>query len=68
MLADSGWDAMTMLDFPEGRTYSVTPDTKVLIRPSDVEVALKDAISERAPERTETQQFIIDRYDRLFSW
>jgi hypothetical protein len=38
----------------------------VLIRPSDVEVALKDAISEKAPARTETQQFIIDRYDRLF--
>ena len=57
---------MTMLDFPEGRTYAITPDTKVLIRPSDVEVALKDAISEKTPARTETQQFIIDRYDRLF--
>ena len=66
MLADRGWEAMTMLDFPEGRTYAITPDTKVLIRPSDVEVALRDAISEKAPARTETQQFIIDRYDRLF--
>ena len=66
MLTDPAWDAMTMLDFPEGRTYAITPETKVLIRPSDVEMALKNATSEKAPSRTETQQFIIDRYDRLF--
>ena len=62
MITDPGWDAMTMLDFPEGRIYEIAPDTKMLIRPSDVELALKDAISETAPPRTETQRFIIDRY------
>jgi hypothetical protein len=66
VLTDEGWDAMTMLDFSEGRTYEIAPDTKVLIRPSDVVLALKNAISEGAPQRTETQRFIIDRYDRLF--
>ena len=66
MLTDRGWDAMTMLDFPEGRAYTIAPDTNVVIRPSDVELALKDAISEKAPQRTDTQRFIIDRYDRLF--
>jgi hypothetical protein len=65
MLTDEGWDAMTMLDFSEGRTYEIGPDTKVLIRPSDVLSTLKNSTSERA-ERTETQRFIIDRYDRLF--
>jgi hypothetical protein len=65
MLTDEGWDAMTMLDFSAGRTYEIAPDTKVLIRPSDVLVTLTDAASERA-QRTEMQRFIIDRYDRLF--
>jgi hypothetical protein len=66
MLTDRGWDAMTMLDFSEGRTYAIAPDTNVMIRPSDVELALKEAMSEKAPQRTDTQRFIIDRYDRLF--
>ena len=26
MMTDEGWDAMTMLDFPEGRTYEIAPD------------------------------------------
>ena len=66
MLTDPAWDAMTMLDCSEGRTYEIAPGTTVLIRPSDVEVALKNAISEKASPWTETQRFIIDRYDRLF--
>ena len=66
MLTDRGWDAMTMLDFAEGRAYAIAPDTNVVIRPSEVEVALKEALSENAPQRTDTQRFIIDRYDRLF--
>jgi hypothetical protein len=66
MLTDPAWDAMTMLDFSEGRTYEIAPDTKVVIRPSDVVLALKNPIAEGAPQRTETQRFIIDRYDRLF--
>ncbi len=65
MLTDDGWDAMTMLDFPEGRTYEIAADTKVLIRPPEVVVALQTSSSERA-KRTDTQRFIIDRYDRLF--
>jgi len=55
-----------MLDFPEGRTYEIAPDTNVVIRPSDVVLALKNPTSEGAPQRTETQRFVIDRYDRLF--
>ena len=66
MVTDEGWDAMTMLDFPEGRTYEIAPDTKVLVRPSDVVMALKEAVSDGGAQRTETQRFIIDRYDRLF--
>jgi hypothetical protein len=50
----------------EGRTYEIAPDTKVVIRPSDVVLALKNPLSEGAPQRTETQRFIIDRYGRLF--
>jgi hypothetical protein len=65
MMTDEGWDAMTMLDFPEGRTYEIAPDKKVLIHPPEVVLALQTSSSERA-KRTETQRFIIDRYDRLF--
>ena len=64
-MTDEGWDAMTMLDFPEGRTYEIAPDKNVLIRPPEVALALNTSNSERA-KRTETQRFIIDRYDRLF--
>ena len=66
MVTDPGWDAMTMLDFSEGRTYEIAADTKVVIRPSDVVLALKNPTSDGGPQRTETQRFIIDRYDRLF--
>ena len=66
MLTDKGWDAMTMLDFVEGREYEIAPDTTVVIRPSDVESTLKSALSDATAPRTETQRFIIDRYDRLF--
>jgi hypothetical protein len=66
MLSDPAWDAMTMIDFSEGRTYEIAPDTKVLIRPSDVVLALKSSASGGAPQLTDTQRFIIDRYDRFF--
>jgi hypothetical protein len=66
MLNDEGWQAMTMLDFPEGRMFEIAPDTKVLIRPLEVEVALKNALAESTAPRTETQRFIVDRYDRMF--
>ena len=29
MLKDEGWQAMTMLDWPEGRIYEIAPGTKV---------------------------------------
>jgi hypothetical protein len=43
MLSDPAWDAMTMLDFSEGRTYEIAPAKKVLIRPSDVVLARTSA-------------------------
>ena len=33
MTTDQGWDAMTMLDWEEGRTYEVAPGTRVRILP-----------------------------------
>jgi hypothetical protein len=66
MVNDKGWEAMTMLDFPEGRTYELVPGKRELIRPEEVVSALENAISEKAAQLTETQRFIVDRYDRLF--
>ena len=36
MMNDEGWQAMTMLDWEEGRTYEIAPGTKVRILPADV--------------------------------
>ena len=66
MLKDEGWDAMSMLDWEEGRTYEIAPGTKVRILPSDVAPALEAALQTNGPKRTETQRFIGDRYDRFF--
>ena len=55
-----------MLDYVEGRAYEIGPDTKVHIRPADVAPALEAAIRATQRQRTETQRFITDRYDRLF--
>jgi hypothetical protein len=55
-----------MLDFVEGRTYEIGPDTKVLIRPTEVAPALEATIRATERPRTETQRFITERYDRLF--
>ena len=65
MLNDEGWDAMSMLDWQEGRTYEITPGTKVHILPADVAPALEAALQTTGPKRTETQRFIGDRYDRF---
>src|SRR5436190_14968438 len=43
MLKDDGWDAMTMLDWEEGRIYEIAPGAKVRILPSEVEPALQAA-------------------------
>ena len=64
MMNDEGWQAMTMLDWEEGRTYEIAPGTKVHILPRDVPGHRSSLRSERA-QRTETQRFITDRYDRF---
>ncbi len=66
MLNDDGWDAMTMLDWEEGRTYEIAPGSKVRILPSDVAPALEAALTTHGSQRTDAQRFIGDRYDRFF--
>ena len=63
MMKDEGWQAMTMLDWEEGRTYEIAPDVKVRILPTDVPVAIAAALRVNGRKRTETQRFITDRYD-----
>ena len=65
MMADEGWQAMTMLDWEEGRDYEIAPGTTVRILPHDVPVAIEAALRANGPKRTETQRFITDRYDRF---
>ncbi len=65
MIADEGWQAMTMLDWEEGRTYEVAPGTSVHIFPRDVPVAIEASLRANGPKRTETQRFITDRFDRF---
>ena len=65
MMADEGWQAMTMLDWEEGRDYELTPGTKVHILPRDVPVAIEASLRANGPQRTETQRFITDRFDRF---
>jgi hypothetical protein len=66
MLSDKGWDAMTMLDWEEGRVYEIAPGMKVRILPSDVAPALEAALQTKGPKRTDAQRFIGDRFDRFF--
>ena len=66
MMKDEGWDAMTMLDWEEGRTYEIAPGSNVRILPADVAPALDAALQEHDRRRTDTQRFIGDRYDRFF--
>ena len=65
MMKDEGWQAMTMLDWEEGRDYEIAPGTKAHILPRDVPVAIEAALQANGPKRTETQRFITDRYDRF---
>ena len=65
MMNDEGWQAMTMLDWEEGRTYEIAPGMTVRILPRDVPVAIEAALRANGPKRTETQRFITDRYDRF---
>ena len=66
MMNDEGWQAMTMLDWEEGRTYEIAPGTRVHILPRDVPVAIEASLRKNGPRRTETQRFITDRFDRFF--
>jgi hypothetical protein len=65
MMKDEGWQAMTMLDWEEGRTYEIAPRTIVRILPPVVPVAIEAALRTNGPKRTETQRFITDRFDRF---
>ena len=65
MMRDEGWQAMTMLDWEEGRDYEVAPGMRVHILPRDVPVAIEASLRANGPKRTETQRFITDRYDRF---
>ena len=65
MMKDEGWQAMTMLDWDEGRTYEIAPGTTVRIVPTDVPVAIEASLRKNGRKRTETQRFITDRYDRF---
>jgi hypothetical protein len=56
---------MTMLDWQEGRIFEIAPGTNVRILPSDVPAALEAAVRTTGPQRTETQRFITDRFDRF---
>ena len=65
MMKDEGWQAMTMLDWEEGRTYEIAPGTNVHILPADIPVAIEASLRTNGRKRTETQRFITDRYDRF---
>ena len=65
MMADEGWQAMTMLDWAEGRTYEIAPGRIVRILPTDVLLRSKRPCETNGLKRTETQRFITDRYDRF---
>ena len=64
MLKDEGWQAMTMLDWAEGRDYEITQG-RVRILPKDIPVAIAASLRVDGPKRTETQRFITDRFDRF---
>ena len=65
MINDEGWQALTMLDWEEGRTYEIAPGTRVRILPRDVPEALEASLRTKGRQRTETQRFITDRFDRF---
>ena len=50
MMNDEGWQAMTMLDWEEGRAYEVAPGTRVHILPRDVPVAIEASLRGRRAE------------------
>ena len=65
MINDEGWQALTMLDWEEGRNYEIAPGTRVRILPREVPEALEASLRTKGRQRTETQRFITDRFDRF---
>src|SRR4029453_6228517 len=65
MMPDEGWQAMTMLYWEEDRGYELPPGKKGHILPVDVPGAIEASLRADGPERTETQRFITDRFDRF---
>ena len=64
MINDEGWQALTMLDWEEGRTYEIAPGTRVHILPREMPWAIEASLRTKG-RRTETQRFITDRFDRF---
>ena len=55
MMNDEGWQAMTMLDWEEGRDYEIAPGTKVRILPRDVPAGHRSGLAnERAQAHGDT--------------
>ena len=55
MIKDEGWQAMTMLDWDEGRTYEIAPGTNVRILPTRCPCGHRSGLaSERAPAHGDT--------------
>ena len=63
MINDEGWQAMTMLDWEEGRTYEIASGMIVRILPRRCSCGHRAALRANGPKRTETQRFITDRFD-----
>jgi hypothetical protein len=70
VMADEGWQAMTMLDWEEGRDYELAPGKRVHIVPVDVPVAIDASLRADGPKRTgenstiESKQF----FESLEAW
>ena len=48
LISPEGWQAMTMLDWEEGRTYGIAPGICVRVFPQDVPVAIEAALRVKA--------------------
>ena len=52
LMNDEGWQAMTMLDWEEGRDYEVAPGRTVRILPRDVPAAIEASLRPEGPKRS----------------
>ena len=53
MINDEGWQALTMLDWEEGRNYEIAPGTRVRILPREVPEALEASLRTKGRQRTD---------------